>query len=114
MRCCALEILDTSPDTTAILAANDRLAHGAIAALRAKGLSCPEDISVTGFNDMPFLDLIPLGLTTVRIRQLRAGQVAAQHLLSIMQSKGEDVPLETILLVQLIERASAAEPRHSN
>ena len=114
MRCCALEILDTSPDTTAILAANDRLALGAIAALRAKGLSCPEDISVTGFNDMPFLDLIPPGLTTVRIRQLRAGQVAAQHLLSIMQGKGEDVPLETILLVQLIERASAAEPRHSN
>lgn len=110
---CAFEILDRAPDTTAILAANDRLALGAISAMRGRGLSCPEDISVTGFNDMPFLDLIPPGLTTVRIRQHRAGEVAAMHLLRIMQGKGSEVPQETILPIKLVTRASVTSPRHS-
>ncbi|MDG1407000.1 MAG: LacI family DNA-binding transcriptional regulator [Octadecabacter sp.] len=109
-RRCAIEILDKSPETTAILAANDRLALGAIMALRERGLSCPRDVSVTGFNDMPFLDMIPPGLTTIRIRQNTAGEVAARHLLAIMQRKGAEVPLETILPVSLVERASVAPP----
>lgn len=105
------EILRRDPRTTAILCANDRLALGTIDHLRSAGLSCPEDISVTGFNDMPFLDMIPPRLTTVRIQQFEAGAVAARHMAAILLGNGNDVPIETILPVQLIERDSVAAPR---
>ena len=108
---CTFEILDTAPGTTAILCANDRLALGALQALRYRGLDCPEDMSVTGFNDMPFLDMIPPGLTTVRIQQFEAGKVAAQHLSNMLSGNTALVPHETILPVTLVERASVAPPR---
>lgn len=107
---CADQILETAPETTALLCANDRLALGAMRAIAERGLSCPGDISVTGFNDMPFLDLIPPGLTTVGILQFEAGQTAARHLLSMLKGNGEAVPQETILPVKLVERASVAPP----
>ncbi|MEM8958434.1 MAG: LacI family DNA-binding transcriptional regulator [Pseudomonadota bacterium] len=108
---CTFHILDTAPDTTAILCANDRLALGALQALRDRGLDCPRDVSVTGFNDMPFLDMIPPGLTTVRIQQFEAGRIAAEHLLAMLCGNTALVPHETILPVALVERASVAAPR---
>lgn len=108
---CALEVLDRAPETTALLCANDRLALGALRALSLRGLSCPADVSITGFNDMPFLDLIPPGLTTVRIRQFEAGQTAARSLLALMRDDTDPVPVETILPVELVRRNSVAPPR---
>lgn len=110
-RCAAADILRADPGTTAILCANDRLALGAIDQCRTLGLRCPEDISVTGFNDMPFLDMIPPRLTTVRIQQFDAGVVAARHMAAMLSGRGATVPIETILPVQLIERDSVAAPR---
>lgn len=103
---CATEILTRAPATTALVCANDRLAIGALRALSALGLNCPRDISITGFNDMPFLDFIPPGITTVRIQQFEAGQTAARHLLAILQGKRCDVPLKTVLPVELVIRDS--------
>ena len=57
---------------TAIVCANDRLAIGALAALRQHGLGCPENISVTGYNDMPLVDRLSPALTTVRIEQYQS------------------------------------------
>ncbi|MGH2890259.1 MAG: LacI family DNA-binding transcriptional regulator, partial [Solirubrobacteraceae bacterium] len=54
-RACAL-VLDQRPRVTAIVAANDRLAMGCYDALRSVGLACPADVSVVGFNDMPFIE----------------------------------------------------------
>lgn len=104
-------ILQIDPSTTAILCANDRLALGAIDYCRSISLSCPDDISITGFNDMPFLNLIPPRLTTIRIQQFEAGAVAARHMLQLLAGKSQQVPLETILPVELIERDSVAECR---
>lgn len=107
----ASEILLRAPETTAILCANDRLALGAIDHCRNVGLSCPADISITGFNDMPLLELIPPRLTTVRIQQFEAGAAAARLMAAILAGQGEDVPVETILPVLLVERDSVAAPR---
>ncbi|SFA70509.1 transcriptional regulator, LacI family [Poseidonocella pacifica] len=105
------KILAQDPHTTAILCANDRLALGAIDHCAAVGLACPDDISVTGFNDMPFLDMIPPRLTTVRIQQFEAGAAAAGLLVKMLSGQGGDVPGETILPVQLMERDSVSAPR---
>jgi LacI family transcriptional regulator len=105
---CAQELLDSGPPFTAILCANDRLALGAIGLLRARGIDCPGQISVTGFNDMPMLDLISPPLTTIRIQQFEVGQVSARILLQIMTEKDSNHPKETVLPVQLIRRKSVA------
>jgi LacI family transcriptional regulator len=107
-RRCMEELLSRRIPMTAVVAANDMLALGAIAALRAHGLRCPEDISVTGFNDMPFLDLIPPALTTVRIEQFAAGAAAAGLLVKLMRGDG-GVESDT-LPVRLRIRDSTGRP----
>ncbi|ARP70342.1 LacI family transcriptional regulator [Streptomyces pluripotens] len=75
-----LELLRRDPSLTAIVAANDSVALGACAALRDSGLRIPDDVSVAGFDDLPFsIDVVP-SLTTVRLplseTSARAGRVA--------------------------------------
>ncbi len=111
---CAGILLDTCSAVTAFLCANDRLAIGAIGALRKRGLECPGDISVTGFNDIPILGLIPPGLTTVRILQFDIGRKAAEHLLSVMGDSECQVPMTTVLPVSLVKRGSVAAPKSRN
>ncbi|MCG5479855.1 MAG: LacI family transcriptional regulator [Ensifer alkalisoli] len=106
---CLLELLDGMGPFTAVLCANDRLALGAIEALRDRGIDCPGQISVTGFNDMPLLDLIRPKLTTVRIQQYEAGRTAAMLLMRLINGSDEcAVPLETVLPVELVVRESTA------
>lgn len=110
---CADEMLDKHPEVTALLCANDRLAIGAIDAMQTRGLVCPDDISITGFNDIPFLDLIPPGLTTVQILQFDVGRIAAEILLKRMTDPAAKVPETTIMPVAIVERGSIAELKTS-
>ena len=87
--------------SVAVVCANDRLALGAIEAFRQKGLSCPEDVSVTGFNDLPFLGLIPPGLTTVRVKQFGVGRLSAEILLKMITEPDAPVAITTVLPVRL-------------
>lgn len=106
---CVQELRASGRTFTAILCANDRLALGAIDGLREQGIDCPRKVSVTGFNDMPFLELIRPKLTTVRIQQHSAGRTAATILMQLMNGEQpEDVPMETILPVEIIIRESTA------
>ena len=108
-RRCAGEILAANPSCTAVLCANDRLALGALDHFRTIGMACPEDISVSGFNDMPLLELIPPGLTTVRIPQHEAGAIAAQLLLDLIGGMQAQVPRETKLPIEVIERGTIGQ-----
>ena len=105
-RRCTDELLGSGWRCTAILCANDRLALGALEVLRQRGLHCPGDISVTGFNNSPVLDLIPPGLTTVKVARYDAGVLSARLLLQMMTEPEATVPRTTILPVSLIERGS--------
>lgn len=104
---CTEELLARSRDFTALVCANDRLAVGAIAALRRHGLNCPEDISVTGFNDMSMVDRLIPPLTTIRIQQYRVGYEAAEILVEAMElPPGDRKPRQVVLPVELIVRQS--------
>ncbi|WP_329399038.1 LacI family DNA-binding transcriptional regulator [Streptomyces melanogenes] len=73
-----LELLRLDPSLTAVVAANDTVALGACAALRDRGLSIPDDVSVAGFDDLPFsTDAVP-ALTTVRLPLYEAGARAGR------------------------------------
>ncbi|MEL6437422.1 MAG: substrate-binding domain-containing protein, partial [Pseudomonadota bacterium] len=100
-----------APETTAVVCANDRLALGAMQHFKSIGMDCPGDVSITGFNDMPFLNMISPGLTTVRVQQFRAGAKAASLLLDLIDGKTDRVAQETILPVHIVERESVARPR---
>lgn len=58
-------LLTLRPRPTAILAANDLMAYGALMAIREAGLYCPKDISLVGFDDLELSDLTDPPLTTV-------------------------------------------------
>jgi LacI family transcriptional regulator len=104
---CATELLAANVRFSALACANDRLAVGAVAALRQRGLTCPDDISVTGYNDMALVDRLSPPLTTIRIQQYRAGHEAGELLLSALQTDpGERRPRHLVLPVGLIVRGS--------
>ncbi len=103
-------LLDRNPELTAIVAANDRLAIGCYDALEAHGLTCPGDISVTGFNDMPFIDRLSPPLTSVRVPQREIGLRAAELLLAQLSGDGPE-PAEVLLEPELIVRGSTGPPR---
>jgi LacI family transcriptional regulator len=106
---CARELLARPGGFTAIAAANDMLAVGCYAALDEAGLRCPDDISVTGFNDMPFIDRVRPPLTTVRFPHYQLGTEAAQLLLERIGQR--DVPVKILYLApELVVRGSAAAP----
>ena len=86
----------TSRGITAIVAANDRLALGCYDTLESHGLRCPEDVSIVGFNDMPFVDRLRPPLTTVRVPQREIGTVAADLLLAQL-SDGTESAREILL-----------------
>jgi LacI family transcriptional regulator len=88
---------------TAIVAGNDLLALGCYAPLAAAGLKCPEDVSVTGYNDMPFAAHFAPPLTTLRIPLTEMGVQAAQLLLKKMRDPKINLPsvqLEPALVVR--------------
>jgi LacI family transcriptional regulator len=106
------ELLDARQGApTAVICGNDVLAIGAIAECHARGLRVPEDVSITGFDDMEIAALITPSLTTVRFPTAELGSLAAQHLLARLA--GKSVPQRRELPVELVVRESTAPPRRA-
>jgi LacI family transcriptional regulator, galactose operon repressor len=95
---------------SAVAAANDMLAVGCFAALDEAGLSCPDDLSVMGFNDMPFIDRLRPPLTTIRFPHYQVGTEAAQLLLELI-SDGSGPVKVLYLAPELVVRGSTAPYR---
>ncbi|SCK19568.1 LacI family DNA-binding transcriptional regulator [Streptomyces sp. WMMB 322] len=103
----ALELLRRVPRLTAVLAANDTVALGVCAALRDQGLRIPEDVSVAGFDDLPFSADASPTLTTVRIPLHDAGARAGRLAL------GRETPPPggvATVRTELLARGSTAPP----
>jgi LacI family transcriptional regulator len=108
-RLCEALLTDTH-DVTAIVAGNDLMALGCYDVFAARGIACPRDVSVAGFNDMPFAGRFAPPLSTVRIPHYEVGVAAAQLLLDLLQGS-HDGPNEVVLPVELVVRGSTAAPR---
>lgn len=90
---------------TAVAAANDLMAIGAMEALRAAGRAVPGDVAVVGFDDITFASLVSPALTTVAQPKYRMGQMAMERLLQRIDGTDQH-PRQTILSPQLIIRES--------
>jgi LacI family transcriptional regulator len=93
---------------SAVVAANDLMAIGAMERFGAAGLSCPTDVSVTGFNDVGFMSRLTPALTTVRIPLDSMGMHAAQTLLAWIEHPEASQPTQTLLPVELMRRGTTA------
>ncbi|MFJ3700702.1 MULTISPECIES: LacI family DNA-binding transcriptional regulator [unclassified Streptomyces] len=102
-----LELLRREREVTAVVAANDTVALGACAAVRDLGLRIPEDVSVAGFDDLPFsVDAVP-ALTTVRLPLFEAGARAGRL------AMGKETPPPggvATIAAELMERGSTTAP----
>lgn len=106
----ASRILDDGPATTAVLAANDTMAMGALAAAGERGLRVPEDLSVVGYDDSPMAATHLLRLTSVDGRNAEVGAAAAELLMS-RATEPDRAARRTLLSPALVVRASSAPPR---
>lgn len=98
-----LQTIDPAP--TAIFAANDLSAFGAMDAVRECGLRIPDDISIIGFDDVPQATLVYPKLTTVRQPLEQMGQVAVKMLLERIKDQSRP-PQRVALATQLVIRDS--------
>lgn len=105
-------LLDSPSRPTAILACSDYIALGVGQAVRRQGLSIPEDLSLVGFDDMAFAELVHPALTTIRQPVGEMGRLAVTYLLALLEGQTPAPPPETRLPVELIARQSVAPPRH--
>jgi len=102
-------ILKLLPRPTAIFAGNDMIALGVIQAIRELGLNCPEDVSVMGFDDLDFAELISPSLSSVSQSGYQLGATAAHILMDRL--KGDDgSPKHFVLETQLKIRDSVMPP----
>lgn len=100
-------VLDAGTRFTAVVAGNDLIALGCYDVFRERGISCPREVSVVGFNDMPLLDKLQPPLTTIAIPHHQIGVEAARMLLESINEP--DRPSRSVLVpVSLVVRGSTA------
>jgi LacI family transcriptional regulator len=104
------ELLDGGGRPTAIVAGNDLMALGCYDVFAASGIGCPADVSVVGFNDMPFSERFSPPLSTIRIPHYDIGSAAAELLLERLQQP--DAPARHVVQTpRLVVRSSTASPK---
>lgn len=95
---------------TAFFADNDMIALGAMHALTSAGWRIPEDISIIGFDDIPFSEIATPGLTTIKVYKKELGQMAVRRLIELIR-KPSAVCAKIQLMNELVLRKSVAAPR---
>ena len=105
----ALDLLDLPDRPTAIFAGSDHQALGTYQAARVRQLTVPDDLSVVGFDDLPFAEWIGPKLTTVRQPLAEMTAVAARMVLQILDGERPDIH-QVELATRLVIRESTAPP----
>ena len=108
----ARRLLNLPDPPTAIMATNDLMALGAMAAIQARGFEVGVDIAVTGFDDIPLAENSHPPLTTVRQPIHHIGELVCRMLIRLIQEE----PLEheqVLLQPTLIVRASSKPTEHT-
>jgi DNA-binding LacI/PurR family transcriptional regulator len=103
----AAELLSAHPDITALVCTSDVLALGALRHAGDRGLTVPDDLTITGFDGTPEAERV--GLTTVTQPLREKGRLAGEMLLD----RGDrNRPRRVLLPTELTVRATSGPPRH--
>ncbi len=98
-------LLELPEPPTAIFAGNDRQAAGVYRALHELGMTVPGDMSVIGFDNLPYTEIMNPPLTTVHAPRLELGRTAATLLLRLINGEALDMT-RVVLPTEFIERQS--------
>ena len=100
------KLLKQASDITAVMAVDDAMALGALAAITDAGLKVPEDISLIGFDNYPETRFWRPALTTVDHPVEEAGRMAIASIHEALKNNGEWIPPKEILPTSLVVRSS--------
>jgi LacI family transcriptional regulator len=106
------ELLDRGTEFTAIFAFNDEMAIGVIGALQRRGKRIPEDVSVIGFDNIPYSAAVFPAVTTIAQPIAEMGNLGLKMLLERIQQPGLD-PRRVLLSTRLMERESVSRIHES-
>lgn len=111
----AHEILVTQSDNlpTAVIAANDLTAIGAISEFEAAGLNVPRDISIVGFDDIAFAAVTKPALTTISLPRTELGRRAVELLSNCLdhpEEEGAEVSISTNLVIRQSTAPAKIQP----
>lgn len=98
------ELLDRSPDLTAVFAASDEMAAGVLACCYQRGLRVPDDLSVIGYDNLAVAEMTSPPLTTVAQPLERMGRTALEMLLAMLEDGA--APDSRLLETAIVERHS--------
>jgi LacI family transcriptional regulator len=104
----AAALLDGGTRPDAMMCANDEIALGAYAAARERDLAIPDDVAVTGWDDVPAAQLVSPPLTTAHQPLRELGARSAEHLLARIAGDRDDASV--VLPTTLMIRASSGSP----
>jgi len=105
------KLLTNNPEMTALFATNYDTTMGAMMAINEFGVSVPDELSVLGFDDMPFAKVIKPHLTMIAQPIIEIGQYAAKALLERM-SENSSLPVKVnVLRTQMVMRDSVSAPQ---
>ncbi len=93
---------------TAFMAANDTIAIGAVKAFKEFGLEIPNQVSIIGFDDIPFCTILDQALTTIRVHKERMGALAV-HLLNDKIKDPSEENVKILVTTKLVERDSVGK-----
>lgn len=97
---------------TAFFADNDMIALGAMKALDEYGIRIPEEVSIIGFDDLPYSSISVPPLTTLSVPKQEMGRAAVRRIMDMIQS-GDTMHMKMQACTQFIERGSVADRRDS-
>lgn len=101
------ELLNMKKRPDAIFTISDRMAIGAMLAIKEKGLRMPQDVGLVGFNNEPVVSLVTPGISSVDQPAFELGKMAAKLFIQTMHNNGEMNDVEEILKPKLIVRESS-------
>lgn len=105
----AYALLNEQPDLDAIICYNDIIAGGALEACAQLGVSVPDQVAITGFDDIMFSSVFKVALTTMRVPKFELGARAMQMLCEHIE--GHFADSELVLDTDLIVRQSTPPVR---
>jgi LacI family transcriptional regulator, galactose operon repressor len=107
----ATALIHSKPAPTAIFAANNILAEGALIALDQQGMRVPRDVSLVAFDDVHWMSMVEPPLTTVRQPVADMARSAAELVLRRLGEGRRARPSTMVFRTELVERASVAHLR---
>jgi DNA-binding LacI/PurR family transcriptional regulator len=103
-------LLNEPHDFTAIVAASDVMAIGALRALNEHGLRVPDDISLASFDGIDFSEYITPPLTTMWQDREAMGRGAVRLLMTMIEGTGQEPPPPLVVPTRLVVRKSTRPP----